>query len=74
MKKLFTAILITSFLSSCKQDDTKLTEMKSPVRVLAVQKDSYLVVIDSTGRVETLVNSGTATLLAGQFQVGDTIK
>lgn len=76
MKKV---MIICAFLVGCSpSDDTKLSDMKSPVTIVAVRCEGgnvspVVTVKDSTGEIFTLWGGGAAYALQSR-NIGDTIK
>lgn len=71
---LLIAAVMCCFLS-CKKDSTILTELKSPVIIIGINKGVAVVsVIDANGRCEVFTDSGLQYSLSASRQVGDTIK
>jgi len=81
MKYLFVLLLIFSCNErSYKSESDILSEMKSPVRIIAISFEEHglnshhvLTVIDSSGRIETFYE-GMALAFCKSRKVNDTIK
>lgn len=67
-------VLAVVLFASCKLDKTKLSELKSPVVIVAIEKEGAVMVKDSTGQIEVFVNSGVSNSLSQSRLIGDTIK
>ena len=69
--KTIILLLTTLCCISCQSDDARLSEMKSPVRIVATNRnvrgvltDGTVTVRDTTGRIETFANSGLSVTLS----------
>lgn len=79
MKKTLLLIIFITGLTSCFKDeanlDRKLSKMKSPVIVIAVDSiNENIMLKDSTGKIVTFCKSKRITSILLTKNVGDTIK